>query len=215
MTRSNLTLTALTVLIAFAAVSPAHAVMRITEWMYKGAGGEFMEFTNVGDTAIDMTGWSYDDESDNPGVFDLSGFGIVAAGESVVITEDSAATFRAAWNLDASVKVLGGVSNNIGRGDTINIYDGSDSLVDTLTYGDDDFPGTPRTDGVSANIPPDALGADDVYSVVVSTPGDIYGSFVNNNGDLGNPGSYVPVPEPASIAALAGGLLVLARRRRA
>ncbi len=39
------------------------AQMRITEYMYSGNGAanEFIEFTNVGATPIDLTGWSYDD----------------------------------------------------------------------------------------------------------------------------------------------------------
>ncbi|HVP11421.1 MAG TPA: lamin tail domain-containing protein, partial [Phycisphaerae bacterium] len=41
--------------------------MQITEWMYQGANGEFVEFTNTGSTPVDMTGWSYDDDSAVPG----------------------------------------------------------------------------------------------------------------------------------------------------
>lgn len=50
----------------------AHADVRITEWMYSGGSGEFIEFTNLGSSAIDFTGWSYDDDSRLPGVFDRS-----------------------------------------------------------------------------------------------------------------------------------------------
>lgn len=71
----------------------ASAGIRITEYMYSGNAGEFIEFTNLGDVAIDMTGWSYDDDSREPGALDLSAFGLVAPGESVVITEDLAESF--------------------------------------------------------------------------------------------------------------------------
>jgi len=71
----------------------AHAGMFITEYMYSGDGGEFIEFTNVGAAPIDMTNWSYDDDSRTPDVFALN-FGIVAPGESVIITEGAAADFR-------------------------------------------------------------------------------------------------------------------------
>ncbi|HEY0340045.1 MAG TPA: lamin tail domain-containing protein, partial [Steroidobacteraceae bacterium] len=42
--------------------------IRITEFMYKGEGspGEFVEFTNMGTTAVDMTGWSEDDSTRVP-----------------------------------------------------------------------------------------------------------------------------------------------------
>ena len=79
--------------------SQAQADVRITEWMYSGGSGEFIEFTNLGTSAVDFTGWSYDDDSRTPGVFSLSAFGLVGAGESVIITETEAATFRLDWRL--------------------------------------------------------------------------------------------------------------------
>ena len=30
----------------------------ITEWMYSGTDGEFIEFTNLSGSAVDFTGWS-------------------------------------------------------------------------------------------------------------------------------------------------------------
>jgi hypothetical protein len=71
--------------------------IRITEWMYDGAGGEWVELTNVGGAPVDLTGWSYDDDSATVGVFSLSGFGVVQPGESVVFTEATVAAFRSAW----------------------------------------------------------------------------------------------------------------------
>ena len=67
-------------------VGVASAQMRITEWSYQGANGEFVEFTNVGATPIDMTGWSFDDDSRTPGSQSLSTFGTVNPGVSVVLT---------------------------------------------------------------------------------------------------------------------------------
>jgi hypothetical protein len=85
----------------------ATGVMRITEWMYSRASGEFIEFTNMSHTAIDMTGWSFDDDHVTAGAFDLSAFGLVQPGESVVITESAAETFRTAWGLAPTVKIIG------------------------------------------------------------------------------------------------------------
>src|SRR6185312_7524044 len=106
-----------------AVASSAAAEMRITEYMYSGANGEFIEFTNVGDAPIDMTGWSFDDDSETPGTVDLSAFGTVAAGESVILTETAAADFRTAWSLCDAVKVIGGNTTNLGRDDEINLFD--------------------------------------------------------------------------------------------
>jgi predicted extracellular nuclease len=193
-----------------AMTSSSQGAMRITEWAYQGNGGEYIEFTNTGAAPIDLTGWSYDDDSQLPGVFSLSPLGVVAPGESVVITESTAASFRTAWSLAPTVKVLGGYTNNLGRADQINLFDGA-SLVDTLTYGDQTFPGTIRTQNISGNpISLAALGADDVAQWQLSFVGDAYGSYLSTLGDLGNPGigTYV-VPEPSTVALMVLGSLAL------
>src|SRR5262245_2131117 len=118
------------VLLVLTAASLANAAgMRITEWMYNDTP-EFVEFTNTGTIPIDMTGWSFDDNSRAPGSQDLSAFGIVASHESVVFCEGTAAAFRTEWGLPASVKVVGGNTNNLARSDEVNLYDNTLSLVD-------------------------------------------------------------------------------------
>ncbi|MPZ43685.1 MAG: PEP-CTERM sorting domain-containing protein [Betaproteobacteria bacterium] len=191
----------------------------ITEWMYQGAGStnrEFVEFTNLGPTAIDFTGWSYDDDSRAAGTFPLSAFGVVASGESVVITEMNPNTFRVNWGLGATVKVWGPFTNNLGNGDEINIFDAGGSLVDRLTYGSN-----PRTRGISGRaLSADALGANDVSQWVFSSVGDVEGSWMSSVGDIGSPGftSFAtPVPEPETYAMMLAGLAgvgAFVRRRR-
>ena len=117
---------ALGIITLFAAT--AHAQMRITEWMYDGqigTKGEFIEFTNIGSVAIDMTGWSFDDDSRTAGTVLLSTFGTVAAGESVILTDATVANFRSAWALSDLVKIIGSNGTNLGRDDEINLFDSS------------------------------------------------------------------------------------------
>jgi len=212
-TRSFGKLLAATVL-SIGLVNAASADVHITEWMYNG--DEFIEFTNMGGSAIDFTGWSFDDDSRNSGTVSLSAFGLVAAGESVILSESSAADFRAAWGLSASVKVIGDNATNLSRNDEINLYDAGGVLVDRLTYGDGSFAGTIRTQNVSG-IPSSlaALGANNVSQWQLSVAGDAAGSYLSTSGYIANPG-IAPVPEPESFAMLLAGLGLLgfAARRR-
>jgi len=194
---------------------PALGGIVISEWMYNGLGdgktGEYIEFTNVGAESVDMTGWSFDDSSRLAGTVSLSAFGVVAPGESAILTDDSVAVFEAVWGLDG-VKIVGDNTANLGRSDEINLYDAAGNLVDRLTYGDQDYPSTVRTQNQGCNIP----AADYDYTVVqtgweLATVGDAYGSWTSSRGEIGSPGQ---VPEPATLVLLVGGLVLLARPKR-
>lgn len=169
--------------------------MRITEWMYSGTSGEFVEFTNVSQDPVDMTGWSFDDDHVTPGAFSLSAFGTVAPGESVIITEANAETFRTAWGLGAGVKIIGNLGvttgNNLARNDEINLFNASNVLVDRLTYGDQTYPGTIRTQNTSGQTCAANIGQNDVAAWELSVVADEYGSFAATTGEKGSPGTYL------------------------
>jgi predicted extracellular nuclease len=196
-----------------ALASSASATIRITEWMYNGS--EFVEITNVGGSSVDMTGWSYDDNSRLAGTISLSGLGTLAAGQSGILAEESDVDFRTLWNLSASVPVVGGNTANLGRNDEINIYDASNVLVDRLTYNDQVI-GGPRTQDISGNIMPANLGSNLANLAVASLPGDAFASYAVVNSSavtlVANPGSYV-IPEPATLGLLAAGAVLAMRRR--
>jgi predicted extracellular nuclease len=194
----------------------ARADVFITEWMYSAAVGEYVELSNIGPSSVDMTGWSYRDDDISHTPESLSGFGTIAPGESVILTEATAAAFRTEWGLSASVKVLGGFTNNLGRNDAIFIYDDTAALADTLDFGDQDFAGSIRTQNVSGvPMTPSALGADDIYQWKFSILFDEYGTYTSLGGDRGNPGFYANiVPEPGSIVLAVLGLVGLLGTRR-
>jgi hypothetical protein len=169
--------------------------MVISEWMYAGAGtdnmGEFVEFTNTGPDPVDMTGWSFDDESRIPGTVNLSAFGLVAPGQSVILTDETASDFAAIWSL-SGVSIIGGNTANLGRNDEINLFDAGANLIDRLTYGDEAYPGTVRTLKRSCNIPATDYGYTVVQtSWVLAEDGDSYGSKVSTRGEIGSPGRIV------------------------
>jgi predicted extracellular nuclease len=146
----------------------------------------------------------------------LSALGTVAAGESFIVAEPTAAAFRTAWNLSTAVKVLGENTANLGRGDEMNIYDAASTLVDRLTYGDQVIAGSIRAQNASGNPKTlAALGANDALQWQLAATGDAFGSYAGVAGNLGNPGSFALVPEPATLglAALAGTAIALRSRR--
>ncbi len=165
--------------------------IEITEFMYSGINGEFIEFTNVGGSPIDLTGWSFDDDSRLAGTVSLSAFGIVQPGESVILTETAADAFRVAWSLTAATKVIGGLTTNLGRNDEINLYDASNNLVDRLTFGDQNIAGTIRTQNASGWAPLDKLGPQTINADWrLSVVNDAQNSRSSTGADLGNPGHF-------------------------
>jgi predicted extracellular nuclease len=210
-------------LVAAAGTATASSIpdIRITEYMYNpvNSPGEFVEFTNLGTTAVDMTGWSEDDSTEqaNRANHSLSAFGIVQPGQSVIFTEADPTAFRAAWNLSSSVEVIGPYTNdNLGRSDEINLYDASGNLVDRLTYNDATGQG-PRTQGVSG-VPVSAsvIGTNNAAGWVLSQVG-VDGAYASTGGDIGSPGYYpstVPLPAAGWLLISGASLLAPALRRR-
>lgn len=219
--RSNISKYLLAAL-AIAAPVAAEADVRITEFMYQGANSgnrEFFELTNISSSAVDITGWSYnDDNSNNPVVFGSS-FGLLGANESIILTEMTANAFRTYWGLDAAVRIFSiGGNSNLGSADTINIYNSAlqnaATLVDTVSYS-----GTTR--GITRNRPVDVVGLVNNAQFVNSALGDAYGSVLAPTApaDLGNPGRFpftplAVVPEPASWAMMIAGFALIGAATR-
>ena len=151
-----------TSVVSLVVASPAGAAVPgqivITEWMYNPqlSASEFVEVTNIGGEPVDMTNYSFDDDSHIPGTFSLAALG--DAGPRRVRPDrrgpalTAVADFRPEWGLADSVKIAGPNTNNLGRNDEINIFNGS-ALVDRLDYGDQNFVAPPsasiRTQGIS------------------------------------------------------------------
>jgi uncharacterized protein len=203
--------------------NPSLADVRITEFMYKNENspGEFVQFTNLGTTAVNMNGWSEDDATDKVGTHSLSSLGIVQPGQSVILEEAAPATFAAAWNLASATKIVQeNSSDNLGKTDTIFLYDQNGNIVDELAYGTTG----PKTDGVAAV--PDSfsvIGMNNSAGWELLTAGQdgAIHALGESTGDVGSPGfssfAVAPVPLPAAAWLLMSGLGALApalRRRK-
>ncbi len=174
--------------------SPRAPSMKITEYMYSGQPGEFVELTNISNGSVNLSGWRFVNESESPRWVDLSGLGMVESGKRVILTEANEGEFREEWQLPdpEQVKILPALSNHLGRNDKIKIYDGQNQLVDQLIYGDERYPGTIHTENISGNRTAGlGFGSSAIFSWVLSQPDDRFGSIVTEfNALVGNPGLF-------------------------
>ncbi len=115
---------------------PAHAQLVITEINSNGGPSDFWELTNFGESAVDVGGYKWDDDSQNPN--DPSAVTIpagtsIAAGESILFVVGDAAGFRAAWDLDASVQIVTG-GPGLGSNDAVFLFNTLNQPVTSLNY---------------------------------------------------------------------------------
>lgn len=201
--------TTLAALAAVTVAAQAAPQVRITEVMYTGLFGEFVEITNIGDASQNMSGWSFSDNSRTIGETSLSGIGTLDAGEVAIITEVSDAIFIQAWYTEpgetalAAANIVENNAANLGRSDEVNIYpngasDGDTDQEDRLTYNDQ---GSGSVDGVRSediSAKPGSVGANNFSTWVLSGSGA--GGTPNGNawkagvsgasGPIGSPGVY-------------------------
>jgi hypothetical protein len=173
--------------------------------------GDWFELTNFSTSSINITGFKMDDNSN---LFSasvaLNGITSIAAGESVVFIESSAAAdatlFKTLWS-KPSLQV--GLYSGSGVGlsstsDAVNIFDGAGSLVTGATFG-------AATTGTSFYYDQGSFTGNSTLLTAISAAG-LAGAFTSSNGLIGSPGA---IPEPSTYAALAGvGALGLALYRR-
>jgi hypothetical protein len=128
----------------------ALASVRITEFMSEGQGDtgqgnggrrqrEFFELTNLGNAAVDVSTWSYNDNNTNDPHNWGPTVGTLLAGESIIFTQMTADHFRSYWGLSTNVRIFSYLQlSNLGNADTINIYNSftqnASTLVDSLIY---------------------------------------------------------------------------------
>jgi hypothetical protein len=141
------------------AAPPAHAAdpakLVITELAYGGnaaytgdpGDGEYVELTNVGGTAQDVSGWFFNSSASTTitapaptagrslaSLADGSGTNaVVAPGESVIITDLAPADFRAEWGLKPSVKVVNDGAFTLKKSGSVYVSNGS-VILDQVSY---------------------------------------------------------------------------------
>ena len=222
--------------------SPALAqfsTLRITEAMSSsGVGGtaDWWEVTNYGSSAVDITGWTVDDNFMSGSSIALNGITSINAGESVAFLETTTldsgtvatliSSFRTFWGGSAASAQIGyyagsgiGLSSN---GDGLVMFSGTTETTPRVSFG-------AATTGASFYYGYDAAGDPTTSpntNAIVSTVGTLDGqstfasATISTAQNIGSPGTAVAaVPEPSSIALLAigagtGVTLLLRRARR-
>jgi 2',3'-cyclic-nucleotide 2'-phosphodiesterase (5'-nucleotidase family) len=199
--------------------------------------GDYWELTNYGSVVVDLEGFTWDDDRRSFALAQAWAFPAgtsLAPGESVVVTAEDPAAFRAWWGLDASVRVLQTPgSRGLGSNDGVALFDNNGRELFFFSYAQDGFL---RPDGSAAagghagvsggGVSSDALVWDPASGVIqpryVAAVDGQLGAFTAAEGtDVGSPGSgseLVPQiytlqllhfgdPEPVSAAAGRASLL--------
>ena len=221
--KKSISLIALAMLSAL--TTQANAEIKITEVTPWGSGNgntsyltDWFELTNFGSSAVDITGWQMDDDSNGTGKRNLTGITSIAAGESVIFTENAAtASFLSTWfgsNVPAGLQIGNYTGAGVGLGtggDAVNIYNSTGVLQANVVFGASDAVAPLQTFDNAAGLNNTTISQ---LSVVGTN-----GAFValNNVNEIGSPGRIAaPVPEPETYAMLLAGLGVMgaAVRRR-
>jgi predicted extracellular nuclease len=212
--------------LSLSAFVQANAQVLITEVDASGSStttyaADWFELTNYGSTAVDITGWKMDDNSDSFSLavpLNLAGNSI-AAGQSVVFIESTGSTpaatieanFKSAW-----------FGSNVPTGFTMGDYSGSGVGLSTTSDAVNIFnaSGTQVT-GVDFNASTNHVTFDNSVAKVTNdgvistlSVAGVNGAFLSPTGEVGSPGA---VPEPSAYALMLGGLalmLVVQRLRR-
>jgi hypothetical protein len=139
-----------TLLLVISSMACLQAQIRITEVTPWGSTSTFaadwFELTNTGASAVDITGWKVDDNSNSfASSLTLNGITSIAAGESVIFIEsDNDAiynTFKTRWfgaSVPAGLQIGRYNGSGIGlggSGDAVNIYNASGTLMANVVFG--------------------------------------------------------------------------------
>lgn len=209
------------VVLLAASFASTHAQLIISEVHSTGSSSstyaaDWFEISNLGSTAIDLTGWKIDDSSPTfATAVALRGVTSILPGQSIIFLESNAAgsndgtigaAFQSAWfgsSVPAGLTLgfYGGSGIGLSSGgDAVNLFNAGGTLVVGVTFG-------AATTGVSFDNTAGLSGAISQLSAV-----GVNGAFNSvAGGEIGSPGV---VPEPTALSLGLVGLTALIFRQR-
>ena len=195
----------------------ANAALLITEVAPWASGNaplyatDWFELTNTGTSALNISGWQMDDSSNGSAKVALTGISSIAAGESVIFTENAAtAAFLNTWfgaSAPAGLQIGNYTGSGVGLnngGDAVNIYNSvanGSVLQANVTFGASDALAPYQTFD-------NAAGLNNAAISTLSVAG-VNGAFValNDINEIGSPGKIAAaIPEPETYVMLLAGL---------
>jgi plastocyanin len=147
---------------------------------------DWFEITNYGTSSIDLTGFSFDDDSEVPGTA-VFGNVTIAAGEAIVVWRGNSAdeaAFLGAWRATSSNpqvissdELTGSFPSLSQSGDAVVLYDTSSTPIEICNAAY-----TSASAGIS-------LEFDTACSFAQNAQDGMRGAYTSNKGDVGSPGN--------------------------
>jgi hypothetical protein len=209
-------------------VRAAIVVTEVSPWSSGSSSfaADWFELTNNGTSAVEITGWKFDDNSNSTAsAVALNGVTSIAPGESVVFLESSTpattiAAFNSVWfggNAPAGLQIGTYTGSGVGlgtAGDAVNIFNAENVPQANVSFGASPvaspfatFDNAAGTTGTISQL--SVVGVNGAFQVNDTVSG-------NSIAMIGSPGSITAVPEPSSLAFLlcVGAGSLYAKRRK-
>nr|MDZ8062739.1 SdiA-regulated domain-containing protein [Nostoc sp. EkiNYC01] len=165
---------------------------------------DWFELTNTGTSAVDITGWKFDDNSNSfAASVALNGITSIGAGESVIFIEGATVnpTFLSNWfgaNPPASLKIGNYSGSGVGLGtggDAVNIYNSTGALQANIVFG--------ASPAAAPFATFDNAALSNNATIATLSAVGVNGAFVavNSSTEIGSPGTIATPLPTIAIAA--------------
>ncbi len=173
------------------------------------ANGDWFELYNSGASAVDLTGYSWDDNTVTPGSADFNGL-TIGAGQAIIICQETVGaeqSWKDLWGLSGiTVLNLGNTEfQNFGSGgDEVHLYNPSSVQIASASFGVATSGYSFEWDSAGNSLGLSALGENGAFQATADAGG---------GPDIASPGVVGVIPEPRALALLGlSGLVFIARR---